>query len=189
MHVSLDEVVLDLPATGTLGELMDGVAPQIGADRLVVHVPVDGVAVDTSQPEPLAQRRLRGTEAVDIRTEEAASFVASRRRELPVHLGRIASVLDVAARGFTAGQEADAYRCVALASQELKLVLDLDHSLAQLEASSLRCGALRETVRRVGPGLEAAVRGSRTREVAALLVGEMLPALRDAIRDQEGQPR
>jgi len=189
MRVSLDEVALELPATGTLAELMDGVVPQIGVDRLVVHVAVDGVAVDTSEPTLLAQRRLRGTETVDIRTEAAASFVAFRRREIPVHLGRIASVLDAAARGFGAGHEADAYRCVALASQELKLVLDLDRSLASLEASPARCGALRETVLRVGPGLEAALRGCRTREVAALLVDEMLPALRAAIHGQEAETR
>jgi hypothetical protein len=187
MHVSLDEVALELPATNTLAELMDGIAPQIGGDRLVVHVAVDGVAVDTSEPGLLAQRRLRGTETVDIRTEEAKTFVASRRRELPVHLGRIANVLDVAARGFAAGREADAYRCVALASEELKLVLDLDHSLARFESSAARCGALRETVRRVGPGLESALRGSRTREIAALLVDEMLPALHAAIRGEEAE--
>lgn len=180
MRVMLDDVPLDVPAAGTLGELLDGVAPHLDAGRIVTGVDVDGMAVDPSEAGALG-RRLLGTETLTIRSEVPGAFAAARRQELPVHLGRITRVLEVAARGFTEGHEADAYRCLALASHELAMVIELDQSVARLDAAAPpRCAGVLETVRRIGPRLEAATRARRAAEVAALLTDEMLPALRAA---------
>lgn len=182
MHVRLDGVIMDLPTPGTLAELLEGVAPHVDTDRLVTRVDVDGASIDPSESAALARRRLRGTEEVTVETEGPGDFAAARRREVPVHLGRITNVLEVATRGFAAGQEADAYRCLALASQELALVIELDQSLACLDDVPSRCADVLATVRRIGPRLEAATRACRGAEVAALLADEMLPALRAALR-------
>jgi len=178
MHVSLDDVPMEIPPAATLGELLDGIAPQIEPGRLVTHVDVDGAAADPSDPARIARWRLAGAEAITIRTEAPAEFAASRRREIVGHLRRIGDLLAAVADGFAAGETVRANRGLAGAARELGLVLELDRRLVALDRGPSRCDGVAETVRRLGPRLEEAERGRRWQEVATLLSEELVPALR-----------
>ena len=178
MHVSLDDVPMELPAAATLGELLDGIAPQVEPGRLVTRVEVDGTPADPSDAGRMARWRLAGAEAITIHTEAPSEFAASRRQEIAAHLRRIADLLSAVADAFVAGDTIRANRGLAGAARELGLVLELDRRLVALDHGPSRCDGVAETVRRVGPRLEEAERTRRWNEVASLLAKELVPALR-----------
>jgi hypothetical protein len=178
MHVSLDDVPMEIPAAATLSELLEGIAPQIEPGRLVTRVEVDGASADPSDPVGTARWRLAGAEAITIRTEAPAEFAAARRREIGGHLRRIGDLLAAVADGFAAGDTVRANRGLAGAARELGLVLELDRRLVALDRGPSRCGGVAEMVRRLGPRLEEAERGRRWQEVATLLAQELVPTLR-----------
>ena len=180
MHVSLDEVPMEIPAPATLGELLEGIMPQIEPGRLVTRVEVDGASADPSDAVKVARWRLAGGEAIAIRTEAPAEFAAARRREITGHLRRIGDLLAAVADGFAAGETVGANRGLAGAARELGLVLELDRRLVALDRGPSRCDGVAEMVRRLGPRLEDAERGRRWEEVAVLLARELVPALRAA---------
>jgi len=178
MHVSLDDVPMEIPAAATLAELLEGIAPQIEPGRLVTHVEVDGATADPSDPARIARWRLAGAETITVRTEAPAEFAAARRREIAGHLRRIGDLLAAVADGFAAGETVRANRGLAGAARELGLVLELDRRLVALDRGPSRCDGVAEMVRRLGPRLEDAERGRRWHEVATLLSQELVPALR-----------
>jgi hypothetical protein len=178
MHVSLDDVPMEIPPAATLGELLEGIAPQIEPGRLVTQVEVNGSPADASDPALAARWRLAGGEAITIRTEAPAEFAAARRQQIAIHLRRIGDLLAAVADGFTAGDTMGANRGLAGAARELGLVLELDRRLVALDRAPSRCEGIAETVRRVGPRLEAAEQARRWHDVATLLVEELVPALR-----------
>jgi len=183
MHVSLDGSAIQVVEATTLEELLDGLAPQIEPSRLVTHVEVDGATADSTDRAALARWRLGGAEAITIRTEAPRQFAAARRREITGHLARIADLLAAVVDGFTAGDSPGANRGLASAARELRLVLELDRRLVALDGHPSLCSEIAETVRRVGPQLEAAERARRWPEITSLLADEVVPALRAARRD------
>ena len=181
MRVYLDGRELEMPAAATLGELIEGVAPEIDPVRLVTAVDVDGVPMDPTDVQALAGRRLTGDEQVRIDSATADELVALRRREIPAYVARIAELFEVAAGGFTAGDTMDANRLLATGTRELALVLELDQQVAALGGADATCAPVCDAVRRVGTQLTDAERDHRWDEVAALLTTELDPALRASL--------
>jgi hypothetical protein len=178
MHVSLDDLGVEIPTAATLGELLDGLAPRIDPQRMVTRVEVDGTPIDGTDRVALAQRRLTGSEAIAIRTEAPAEFAQARRREIADHIQRIADLLSAAAEGLAAGETVRSNRALSGAARALGLVLELDNRLVALDGGPSGCAGIAETVQRIGPRLEAAERAHRWQEVAELLCDELVPALR-----------
>jgi hypothetical protein len=117
---------------------------------------------------------------VQVDTEAPGDFARARRAEIGGHLSRIADMLARAGAGLAGGEVAGANRLVAAASHELRLVLELDQHLAALQHTTATCGAVRAVVERIGTQLTAAEEERRWTDVAALLAGELVPALRAA---------
>jgi hypothetical protein len=178
MQVWLDGAALEMATAETVEELIEGLSPLVDSDRLVTCIEVDGTPVDTTDPLALGRRRLGGGETVRVATETPAEFAAARRREMPGHLARLAELFTLVVQGLGAGLETDASRVLAEGARELGLVIELDQRLAALDAGAASCGAVAETVRRIGTQLNEAQRGRRWAEVARLLGEQLVPALR-----------
>lgn len=178
MRVCLDGRELEIPPPATLGELIEGIAPEIDPARLVTSVEVDGMAADPTDVPALAGWRLTGDEQVRIESATQGELVEIRRREITAYVARIADLFEVAASGFTAGETMDANRLLAAGTRELALVLELDQQVAVLGTTTATCEAVCDAVRRVGVQLTEAERDHRWPEVAALLTTELVPALR-----------
>jgi hypothetical protein len=177
MHVSLDEVGMEVPAAGTLAELLEGITPHIDPARLVTVVCVNGDRVDCSDRGALSRCRLAGTEAIAVRTEAPIEFAQARRREIAGHVRHIAELFTSVVDRLVAGETARANRALSGAARALGLVLELDEQLGVLDGGRTDCGAIADAVRVIGPRLEAAERGQRWHEVATLLRDELVPAL------------
>jgi hypothetical protein len=178
MRVSVDGTEITVPGATTLGELLEGIGPLIDPTRLVTDLVVDGRRADATDRTALAAWRLRGEECVSVGTESPEEFARVRRGEIAGHLTRIADLLTAVAHGFTTGLTVDANRVLAAASEELRLVLELDQHLARLAGSTPGCGQIADTVGRIGGRLNEAERDQRWDEVAQLLSEELVPALR-----------
>ncbi len=178
MRISLDGRALSIPAATTLGELIEGVAPEIDPTRIVTRLEVDGIAADPTDVPALAVWRLLGEEQIVIESVTPAELAATRRREIGDYVSRIADLLELAAHGLVAGETMDANRLLAAGTRELGLVLELDHQVAVLGNTPTTCDAVCDAVRRIGPQLTDAERDRRWSEVATLLTSELVPALR-----------
>ncbi|MFN8542701.1 MAG: hypothetical protein U0807_00600 [Candidatus Binatia bacterium] len=178
MRLVLDGTDMTVPPATTLGELLDGAEPLIDPRRVVTSLDVDGRPVDPTDGRSLAAFRLQGAETITIHTQTPEAFATARRDELASNLRQIADLLAVAARGFTEGNTSDANIVLAEATRALVLVLELDQTVLQLIPGTSRCESVAEVIRRVGPRLEDAERSQRWHEVAELLSGELVPALR-----------
>jgi hypothetical protein len=178
MRISLDGRELEIPAAATLGELIEGIAPEIDPTRIVTRLEVDGTAADPTDVPALAVWRLLGEEQVSIESVTPHELAATRRREIGSYVTRIADLLELAASGLVAGETRDANRLLATGTRELGLVLELDAQVAVLGGSATTCDAVCEAVRRIGAQLTEAEREHRWPEVAALLTAELVPALR-----------
>jgi hypothetical protein len=178
MRISLDGRELEIPAAATLGELIEGIAPEIDPTRIVMRLEVDGTAADPTDVPALAVWRLLGEEQITIESVTPAELAATRRREIGDYVTRIADLLELAASGLVAGETMDANRLLATGTRELGLVLELDHQVAVLGNTPTTCDAVCEAVRRIGTQLTEAERDRRWPEVATLLTSELVPALR-----------
>ena len=178
MRVSVDGTEIEVPGATTLGELLEGIGPLIDPTRLVTELVVDGRPADATDRPVLAAWRLNGAESVCVGTEAPEEFARRRREEIGGHLARIADLLAAVAQGFTRGLTVDANRVLAVAAQELGLVLELDQHLVQLAGGAPGCARIVETVGRIGSRLNEAERDKRWDEVAQLLSEELVPALR-----------
>lgn len=178
MRVSVDGNEFEVPGATTLGELLEGVGPLIDPTRLVTELAVDDRPADATDRPALTAWRLNGAERVRVGTEAPEEFARVRRAEIGGHLARIADMLTAVANGFTTGLTVDANRVLSAAAQELGLVLELDQQLATLSGEAPGCEHVAATVGRIGDRLTEAERCQRWHEVAELLAGELVPALR-----------
>ena len=178
MRISLDGRELTIPAAATLGELIEGVAPEIDPTRIVIRLEVDGAAADPTDVPALAVWRLLGQEQITIESVTPAELAATRRREIGDYVTRIADLLELAASGLVAGETMDANRLLATGTRELGLVLELDHQVSILGNTPTACDAVCDAVRRIGNQLTDAERDRRWHDVAVLLTTELVPALR-----------
>ena len=178
MRVSLDGAEITLPEARTLGEVLQGLGPMIDPTRLVTELWVDGAPADSTDEAALAAWRLQGSETIRIGTETPLEFARSRRAQLSSHLRTIAELLIASANGLRTGETAAANTVLAEASRDLQLVLELDRSLATIDGGAPGCGAIAETVERIGERLNDAERARRWHEVAQLLSDELIPAIR-----------
>jgi len=126
----------------------------------------------------LAAWRLLGEETVAIDTETPEAFARAQRAEIPLHLDRIAVMLDEAAKDLRTGNTTHGNLRLAAGSRDLGLVLELDQHLSLLDASARNCAEVAAVVERIGPRLTAAEAESRWDEVASLLTDELVPAIR-----------
>jgi hypothetical protein len=180
MRVCLDGQSIDVPGARTLGELLEGIAPQIDPSRIVTEVAVDGRPADSSDVPALAAWRLSGAETVKIGTQTPADFARTRREDIARHLKSIAELLTAVARGFTIGETEAANRVLAEVSRQLQLVLELDRCVAALDGAARNCEDIAATIERIGSQLTDAERGRRWAEVAKLLSDELVPAIRSS---------
>lgn len=180
MRVCLDGQNIEVPGARTLGELLEGIAPQIDPARIVTEVAVDGRPADSSDVPSLASWRLNGAETVRIGTQTPADFARTRREDIGRHLTSIAELLTAVARGFTIGETEAANRVLAEVSRQLQLVLELDRCVAQLDGAARNCESIATTIERIGAQLTDAERGRRWAEVAKLLSDELVPAIRSS---------
>ena len=178
MQVSVDGTAIDVPGATSLAELLEGIGPQIDPSRLVTELVVDGRDADATDVPALAAWRLSGGERVCVGTEAPEEFARVRRAEIGGHLTRIADMLTAVAHGFATGLTVDANRVLAVAAQELSLVLELDQQVAQLAGDTPGCGRIAETVGRIGTRLTEAEQAKRWDEMAQLLAEELVPVLR-----------
>ena len=178
MHVRLDGSDVEVPAAATLAELLEGIAPHIEPSRLVTQVEVDGTAADPTDERALSAWRLGGREGIRVDTETPDGFACTRRAEIAGHLRRLADLISSAADGLAGGNAAEANRMLAVAARDLSLVLELDQAVGQLDGGTSRCLAVRTVVERIGTQLNEAEQAHRWSEVATLLSGELVPALR-----------
>jgi hypothetical protein len=179
MHVRLDGSEVEVPAAATLAELLEGIAPHIEPSRLVTQVEVDGAAADPTDERALSAWRLAGSEGIRVDTESPEGFASTRRAEIAGHLCRLADMIAAAADGFASGGDTvEANRTLAVAARDLSLVLELDQAVGQLDGGTSRCLAVRDVVERIGTRLNEAEQARRWSEVATLLSGELVPALR-----------
>lgn len=178
MHVRLDGSDVEVPAAATLAELLEGIAPHIEPSRLVTQVEVDGTAADPTDERALSAWRLAGGEGIRVDTETPDGFAQTRRAEIAGHLRRLADLMSSAADGLAGGDAVEANRTLAVAARDLSLVLELDQAVGQLDGEASRCLAVRTVVERIGTQLNEAEQAHRWSEVATLLSGELVPALR-----------
>lgn len=181
MRVHLDGRDLDVPTPATLGELIEGLAPEIDPVRIVTRLEVDGTAADPTDVPALAVWRLLGGEQVTIESMMPDELASAQRREIGAHVTRIADLLELAAGGLEAGETVDANRLLAAGTRELGLVLELDRQVALLGNTAPTCDAVCDTVQRIGIQLTDAERDQRWRDVARLLTAELVPALRASV--------
>lgn len=180
MRVLLNGSEVSAPQARTLGELMAGLSPTMDPSHIVTKVRLGARELPGDEWEALAGLRLADGEDIAVETEAPGEFARARRAELAGHLRRIASRLDAAARGLEDGDLRSGNLTLATASRELGLVMLLDRHLAILDGGEARCERLAHVLTRVGPELEKAGRGCRWKELAALLLAEVVPAVREA---------
>ena len=178
MRIVVDGAIVAAPAAHTLGELFGGVRPHLDPTRLVTGLTVDGAAVDPTDGGALARWRLSGGESVEILTETVLDFVHSRRMAAAGQLRRIADWLTVAAQGLRDGATTDANTILAAATKELSVILELDSHLMQIDPHGASFPTVVQAIERIGDQLNAAESGKRWTEVATLLDGDLVPALR-----------
>lgn len=178
MRIVVDGTIVPAPAAQTLGEVFGGVSPHLDPSRLVTELRVDGTFVDPTDGGALARWRLAGSESIEILTETVIDFARVRRAEAAQQLVRIADWLAVAAKGLREGATQDANTVLAAATKELAIILELDGHLMQLDAHGPTFPTVVHAIERIGEQLNAAERGKRWSEVATLLDGDLVPALR-----------
>ena len=182
MRVVVDGTMVAVPAAQTLGELFGGASPHLDPQRLVTELRVDGASVDPTDAGALARWRLSGSESVEILTETVIDFVRSRRVQAAQQLCRVADWLTMAAKGLRDGSTNDANTVLAAATKELAVILELDGQLMRLDAHGPSFPTVVQVIERIGEQLNAAEHGQRWSEVATLLDGDLVPALRaDAV--------
>jgi hypothetical protein len=178
MHITLDGAAIALPRPGSLGELLEALVPHVDPDRTITDVEVDGRAADFTDAVALAAWRLAGSETVAVTTLTPAEFAAERRGQIVEHLRHIAERLGQAAESFAHGDLQAGNRLLATGSRDLGLVLELDQHLAVIEGGAPRCAGIVGVLERCGTRLTEAQHQQRWDEVARLLSGELVPALR-----------
>lgn len=178
MHVTLDDIVVEVPRPASLAELLEGIEPHVDPGRTITGLEVDGCPVDATDATALGAWRLAGDERVAVVTQTPGDFVAMQRARIPGHLDRIATQLSAAATELDAGDTGKANRLLATGTRELVLVLELDQSLSVLSATQVTCAEVVTVLERIGTRLTDAEKGGRWPELASLLRDELVPAIR-----------
>lgn len=178
MHVTLDDIVVEVPRPASLAELLEGIEPHVDPARTITGLEVDGCPVDATDATALGAWRLAGDERVAVVTQTPGDFVAMQRARIPGHLDRIATQLSAAATELDAGDSGKANRLLATGTRELVLVLELDQSLSVLSATEVTCAEVVSVLERIGTRLTDAEKDGRWPELASLLRDELVPAIR-----------
>ena len=185
MHVFINErEVGPLPETdATIGEIVEAVTVHVDPDEIVTAIELDGLVYSAGDEERYARRRASAVGRLVVITQTPSVFSAAMRVEIAAALSLVATKVEIVVGLFRSGDERGANSLFAALTEELRLVLVLDHQLTTLDGSPVTPAV--EDIRALAPMLLDAQERRAWAELSELLGGHLVATLKAWSRDAE----